>query len=86
MKENADGKKKANSALQHLRTDFRSMMGEECLNAVPLVCIHRDIFLDYGKIIYIYASRYPNRMLLINPLSETKRLKRLTQEKHIKLI
>ena len=50
MKENSD-KKKVNSALQHLRTDFRSMMSEECVNALSLVCIHWDIFLDYVKII-----------------------------------
>ena len=59
----------ANSAL-HLKTDFRRMMVEERLNDLSLVCIHRNIFLDYGKIINIYASKYPRRMLLINPLSE----------------
>ena len=69
MKENLDGKK-ANSALQHLRTNFQSMMGEERLNALSLVCIHRDIFLDYDKIIDIYASKYQRKMLLINSLSE----------------
>ena len=31
-------------------------MGEERLNALSLVCIHRDILLDYDKIIDIYAS------------------------------
>ena len=45
------------------------MMGEERHNALSLVCIHRDIFLDYDKIIDIYA-KYPRRVLLINPLSE----------------
>ena len=69
MKEKPD-RKKVNSALHHLRTDFRSMMGEERLDALLLVCIHRDIFLDYDKIIDIYACKYPRRMLLINPLSE----------------
>ena len=69
MKENLD-RKKANSALQHLRTNFQSMMGEERLNALSLVCIHRDIFLDYDKIIDIYASKYQRKMLLINSLSE----------------
>ena len=61
-----------NSALQFLRlsTDFGSMMGEECLNTLSFVCIHRDIFLDYDKTIEIYAFKYPKRMLLINPLSE----------------
>ena len=69
MKENPD-RKKANSALQHLRTDFRSMMSQERLNALSLVCIYRDIFLVYDKTIDIYASKYPRGMILINPLSE----------------
>ena len=42
----------------------------ERANALLLVCIHRDIFLDYEKITDIYASKYPRRMLLINPLRE----------------
>ena len=45
-------------------------MGEERLNALSLVRIERDIFLDYDKIIDIYASIYRRRMLLINPPSE----------------
>ena len=68
MKENPD-RKKANSTLQHLRIDLQSMMVEERLNALSLVYIHRDIFLDYDKIIDIYASKYPRRILLINSLS-----------------
>ena len=68
MKENPD-RKKANSTLQHLRTGFQSMMGEERLNSLSLVYIHQDIFLDHDKIIDIYASKYPRGMLLINPLS-----------------
>ena len=64
MKENLD-RKKANSTLQHLRTHFRSMMGEKRLNALSLVYIDRDIFLDYDKVTDIYASKYPSRMLLI---------------------
>ena len=61
---------RAYSALRHVKTDFRSVMGEEHLNGLLLVCIHRDIFLDYDKTIDVYASRYPRMMLLINPLSE----------------
>ena len=32
--------------------------------------IHWDIFLDYDKIIDIYASKYQRMMLLSNPLSK----------------
>ena len=45
-------------------------MGEERLNALSLVCVHRDIFVDHGKIIDIYAWKYQRRMLVINPLNE----------------
>ena len=69
VKENP-GRKKANSILQHLRTDFLSMMGEEHLNALSLLYIHRDIFFDCDNIIDISASKYPRVMLLVNFLSE----------------
>ena len=49
--------KKANSALQHVRADFRCMTGEERLNILSLAGIHRDIFLDYYKVIDIYAFK-----------------------------
>ena len=42
----------------------------EKVNALPLACIHWDIFLDYEKVIGIYASKYQRRMPLINPLSK----------------
>ena len=42
----------------------------ERVNALLLACIYRDIFLDYDKIIDIYAFKYQRRMLLINPLSK----------------
>ena len=56
-------RKKANSTWYYLRTDFQSMISEERLNALSLVYTHRDIFLDYDKIIEIYASKYPRRLL-----------------------
>ena len=71
MKENPD-RKKVNSALQHLKLskDFWSMTGKERLNALSFLWIHQDIFLDYDKIIEIYASKCPRKLLLINLLSE----------------
>ena len=58
----------------------------ERVNALLLVCIHRDTFFDYDKIIDIYEVKYPRKMLLINPLVKTKLLKRFTLEKQIKLM
>ena len=46
------------------------MIGEERINALLLVCIYRDKFLDYDKINDMYASKYPRRVPVINPLSE----------------
>ena len=46
------------------------MMGEERLNALSLVYILEDIFLDYDKIIDIYASKYPRRIILMYPLCQ----------------
>ena len=57
------------------------MMGEECHNALSLICIHRDIFLHYYKIIDMYVFRYPRRMLLINPLSENETAERFNARK-----
>ena len=65
------------------------MMGEERLNTLSFVCIYRDIFLDCDKIIEIYASKYPRRMILINPLSENQTVETFNARKtykHIKLI
>ena len=61
---------RANSDLRHVKTCFLSMMYAERLNALLLVYIHRDIFLDYDKIIDMYTLKYPRKILLINPLSE----------------
>ena len=43
----------------------------ERAHGLLLVCIHRDIFLDYDRIIDIYASKYLSRTLLIDPLRES---------------
>ena len=44
---------KVDSALKYVRTDYRSMMGEERFNGLPGVFIHRDIFLPFDKIIHV---------------------------------
>ena len=64
-------KTKANSALRHVGTNFWIMMNQERLNALLLVCIHKDIFLNYEtkKSTSVHPSKYPRRMFLINPES-----------------
>ena len=48
----------------------RKNLRHERVNALLLASIHWNIFLDYNKIIDIYASKYQRRMLIINPLSK----------------
>ena len=43
-------------------------MGQDRLNALLLLYVHKDIVLDYEAVIDLYASRYPRRMVLVNPL------------------
>ena len=51
--------------------EYDRELRHERVNALLLVCIHRDIFLDYDKIIDIYASKYPRvSKLLINQSSK----------------
>ena len=49
---------------------YKKDLRHKRVNALLLVRIHRDIFLDYDKIIDIYASKCPRRVLLINRLRE----------------
>ena len=58
---------RSNSSLRFIKNAYRSTMSEERLNALLLLFIHRDIELDYNKIVDIFALRNARRMLLINP-------------------
>ena len=58
---------RANSALKFIKSD-RSTMGQDRLNALLLLYVHKDIVLDYEAVIDLYASRYPRRMVLVNSL------------------
>ncbi|CAC5413021.1 unnamed protein product [Mytilus coruscus] len=60
---------RANSSLKLIKNDLRSTMKEDRINALFLLYVHRDIKLDYDKIIDDYAMRNPRKMVLMNPLS-----------------
>ena len=59
---------RANSILKFIKCALRSTVREDHLNALVLLYIHREIKLDYGQIIDTFATRYPRRILLMNPL------------------
>ena len=45
-------------------------MSEDRFNALLLLYVHRDIKLNYKKIIDMYAMHYPRRIVLKNLLTE----------------
>lgn len=57
---------RTNSALRFIKTSYRSTMCEERFNALILLFVHRDISLNYTKIIDLYSQRHPRRMLFLN--------------------
>lgn len=61
---------RANSYLRFIKSYLRSTMGGERFNALMLLFIHKDIKVDVSKIIDIFISRNPRRMLLENPTGD----------------
>lgn len=57
------------SALKYVKNELRSTMGQDRLNALILLYIHKDIALDYDAIIISFVPKRPRRMLLQNPLA-----------------
>ena len=61
---------RANSSLKLIKNVMRSTMGEDRLNALLLLYVHRDIKLDYDQIIDDYTRRTPRKMVLMNPVGD----------------
>ena len=59
---------RSNSSLCYVKNVYRSTMGEDRLNALLLLYIHKDITLDYAAVINIYARKNPRKITFINPL------------------
>ena len=55
---------RTNSALPYVITNFLSTVSEGRFNALVLLYIHRDIKLNYKRIIAMHALHYPRRMVL----------------------
>ena len=43
-------------------------MSEDRMNALILLYIHKDLYLNYDQVIDDFARRNPRKMLLVNPL------------------
>ena len=55
--------KRGNSALKYVKTELRSTMGQNRLNALIVLYVHKDIGLDFDAILNAFASKRPRRML-----------------------
>lgn len=60
---------RGNSSLKLVKSKKRSTMGEDRMNGLLLLNIHRDIKLDHDAILDSYARANGRRMKLLNPLS-----------------
>ena len=58
------------SMLKLLKTSLRSTMGNERLNGLALMLIHRYIELNPDAVVEEFSRRHPRRLLLSNPFSE----------------
>ena len=68
----SSGVERAHSALKFIKTPHRSTMGQDRLVALMLLFVHRDIPLDYNKVIDKYATKNLRRMMLINPIGDVQ--------------
>lgn len=63
---------RSNSSLKFVKNVYRSTMGDDRMNALLLLFIHKDIAVNIDTVIDMYASRHPRRMLFLNPLDSDK--------------
>jgi hypothetical protein len=59
---------RGNSAIKRIKTTQRSTMGQERLNSLTLLQIHKHITMDYRKIVDMFIRKNPRRMMSGNPL------------------
>ena len=58
---------RGHSSFKAVKTKLRSTTTEDRINALLLLYVHKDIRLNYDKIIDMYARADLRRMKLINP-------------------
>jgi len=59
------------SALGLIKSNLRSTMTDERLNALVMMHHHRDIELNGEEVVKEYANVHPRRLLLVNPLLDS---------------
>lgn len=68
MSVSAASLERSHSRFKNVKTKKRSVMSKDHLNSLMLLYVHRDLQLDYDKIMDIYVSNYPRRLQLAYPL------------------
>ncbi len=58
------------SAMERLKTDLRTAMGQERFNSLALILIHRDIRIPTDLVIEEFKNRHPRRMEFENIFTE----------------
>ena len=66
----SSGVERSNSSLKFIKNTRRSSMGEDRLNALLLLYVHKDIVINYDSIIDTFARRNPRKMLLLDPMAD----------------
>ena len=62
---------RSNSALGYVKTKLRSRMGQQRLDDLILLFVHKEIRLDVGAVIDRFARKKPRRMTLLNALTDS---------------
>ena len=63
---------RSNSALGYVKTKLRSRMGQQRLNDLILLFVHKEIRLDVGAVIDRFARKKPRRMTLLNAMTDSE--------------
>ena len=60
------------SVLNRVKLYNRTTQTDERLNGLCLICAHRDIEIDWDKVVNTFAAENPRRMSLINIMDDSK--------------
>ena len=58
---------RANSAIKLIKTDLRSTMAQDRLNALVLMFVHKDLSVNHERVIDSFANANPRRLLFLDP-------------------
>ena len=56
---------RSNSQMRNLKNYLRSTMGQERLNGLALLKVHRDVAVDFQEAVDCFARRYNSQMVLL---------------------